>query len=88
MNTLKSFNKVNCCLGRLNVIEKDKKDGVNLSDNEIKELYEMYNSGKYYIKEILEYFGINRLRLERYLEIAKDRLQGINQKGEMNLFDL
>lgn len=25
---------------------------------------------------------------EKYYQIAKDRLQGINQKGEMNLFDI
>ena len=25
---------------------------------------------------------------ETYYKIAKDRLQGINQKGEMNLFDI
>jgi site-specific DNA-methyltransferase (adenine-specific) len=25
---------------------------------------------------------------EKYFNIAKDRLQGINQKGEMNLFDI
>lgn len=30
-----------------------------LYDDEIKEFFEMYDSGKYYFKEILEWFGIS-----------------------------
>lgn len=60
-------------MGRVDVIAKDKEEGINLSDDEIKELYEMYSSGKYYKHEILEYFGINELRLKRYIQIAKER---------------
>lgn len=58
---------------RLDVISKDKEEGVALSDDEIKELCEMYSSGFYYKWEILEYFGINNLRFKRYIEIAKER---------------
>lgn len=36
------------------------------------------------LNEIYLGFEIN----EKYYKIAKDRLQGINIKGEMNLFDM
>ena len=38
------------------------------------------------VKNIMpkEPFEIN----EKYFQIAQDRLQGINQKGELNLFDI
>lgn len=38
-----------------------------------------------------KHLGLNYLGFEineTYYKIAKDRLQGINQKGEMNLFDI
>ena len=38
-----------------------------------------------------KHLGLNYLGFEineKYYQIAIDRLQGINQKGEMNLFDI
>ena len=38
-----------------------------------------------------KHLGLNYLGFEineKYYKIAIDRLQGINQKGEMNLFDM
>jgi DNA-binding transcriptional regulator LsrR (DeoR family) len=54
------------------------KEGIGLTDEEIAELVTMYLSGKYYLKDIEEWFGITRSKLKRYLEIAKER--GIYQK--------
>ena len=36
-----------------------KKASLMLYDSEVKEFFEMYDSGKYYLKEIIEWFGIS-----------------------------
>ena len=52
-----------------NKVKTDINDGIGLNDEEISELYHMYISGKYYIKEIIDWFGISPTKLKTYLKI-------------------
>lgn len=46
----------------------DDKSPKGLYPNEIAEFYEMYDSGKYYLKEISEWFGISQSVATRYIK--------------------
>ncbi len=48
-------------------------NGIGLTDDEIKELVEMYQSGKYYNTEIADWFGITVAKVKTYLNIARER---------------
>ena len=39
-----------------------------LYDSELQEFYKMYYSGKYYLKEIAEWFGISQSVATRYIK--------------------
>ena len=51
---------------------KDFEDGVMLSKKELKEMVYMYKTGKYYIWEILEEYGLTGYRFRIYMGIAYD----------------
>ena len=46
----------------------DVKSPKGLYPNELTEFYQMYDSGKYYIKEIAEWFGISQSVATRYIK--------------------
>ena len=46
----------------------DNKSPKGLYPNEIAEFYKMYDSGKYYLKEIAEWFGISQSVATRYIK--------------------
>ena len=47
---------------------EDNKSPKGLYPNEIAEFYQMYDSGKYYLKEIAEWFGISQSVATRYIK--------------------
>ena len=55
------------------MLKKQYEAGVNLSDEEIKELVTMYKSGWYFISEICEWFGLTNYEFKAYLKIAKEK---------------
>ena len=46
----------------------DDKSPKGLYPDEIAEFYKMYDSGKYYLKEIAEWFGISQSVATRYIK--------------------
>ena len=47
---------------------EDNKSPKGLYPNEIAEFYKMYDSGKYYLKEIAEWFGVSQSVATRYIK--------------------
>jgi len=47
---------------------EDNKSPKGLYPDEIAEFYKMYDSGKYYLKEIAEWFGISQSVATRYIK--------------------
>ena len=47
---------------------EDNKSPKGLYPNEIAEFYKMYDSGKYFVKEIAEWFGISQSVATRYIK--------------------
>lgn len=60
----------------------DIEQGIGLTDEELKELVNMYYSGKYYMKEIAEWFGISNAKLRTYLRLAAER--GIEARAKVD----
>ena len=46
----------------------DDKNPKGLYPDEVAEFYKMYDSGKYYLKEIAEWFGISQSVATRYIK--------------------
>ena len=46
----------------------DDKSPKGLYPDELTEFYQMYDSGKYYIKEIAEWFGVSQSVATRYIK--------------------
>jgi len=55
------------------LLKKQYEAGVNLTDEELKELVIMYKSGWYFIKEICDWFGLTNYEFKAYLKIAKEK---------------
>ena len=53
-------------------MEVSRKD-LELTESDIQELVDMYKSGNYYLKEMMEWFGISRKKLLKYLDEAKQK---------------
>ena len=49
----------------------DDKSPKGLYPDEIAEFYQMYDSGKYYLKEIAEWFGVSQSVATRYIKKRK-----------------
>ena len=49
----------------------DDKSPKGLYPDELTEFYQMYDSGKYYLKEIAEWFGVSQSVATRYIKKAK-----------------
>lgn len=47
---------------------EDNKSPKGLYPDEIAEFYQMYDSGKYYLKEIAEWFGISQSVAAKYIK--------------------
>lgn len=59
----------------MSTVSQDIMNGVALTDDEIKEMVEMYRSNKYYMYEIYEWFGITRTKFKTYLKHYDRRTQ-------------
>ena len=58
---------------------EDNKSPKGLYPDEIAEFYEMYDSGKYYLKEIAEWFGISQSVATRYIK-KRNKMEERNKK--------
>lgn len=55
------------------LLKRQIRDGTMLSDEELKELVEMFQSGKYFAKEIKDWFGLSDYEFKAYLKLAKEK---------------
>jgi transposase len=64
----------------------DNKSPKGLYPDEIAEFYKMYDSGKYYLKEIAEWFGISQSVATRYIKRRDEydtiRVKTTQRKGK------
>lgn len=58
---------------------EDNKSPKGLYPDEIAEFYKMYDSGKYYLKEIAEWFGISQSVATRYIK-KRNKIEERNKK--------
>ena len=58
---------------------EDNKSPKGLYPDEIAEFYEMYDSGKYYVREIAEWFGISQSVAKRYIK-KRNKIEERNKK--------
>lgn len=57
----------------------DDKSPKGLYPDEIAEFYQMYDSGKYYLKEIAEWFGVSQSVATRYIK-KRNKIEERNKK--------
>lgn len=58
---------------------EDNKSPKGLYPDEIAEFYQMYDSGKYYLKEIAEWFGVSQSVATRYIK-KRNKIEERNKK--------
>ena len=58
---------------------EDNKSPKGLYPDEIAEFYKMYDSGKYFVKEIAEWFGISQSVATRYIK-KRNKIEERNKK--------
>lgn len=55
------------------LLKRQHRDGTLLSDEELVELVNMYQSGKYFVTEIRDWFGLNDYEFRAYMKLAKEK---------------